>query len=564
MKKDNHQTDYSFTKFLSFSKNLNRLPIVLWVCLITSGAIFLTPTMSPRAIAYSALLSLSICALLFINKDLPINKRIRVLYDLIQLCCTLLLILIFGVWGLAYSVLFLSLLIFNAFKYSTKEYIAVFLMAILGLGILWTVQDISVFGNSDIKNIFFIVTANVFLATAILARVLAQESLVMQSKERSLLEQQEILRKENEEIKVVFNNMESAIIVLDKDNTISFANEKIIDIFALFRSRDESEISIDELMLIDPQGRKRPLREFVESNEECVYRSDLSIRIDSVVKNINLSISKSLDSKDKYNGAIVSIHNLNSDEILEKSKIEFSSLASHEIRTPLTAMDGYIYLMLNSDKFVFNDMTREYLSLLRDTTTDLIKLANSILQMSKLDDGSIRVDIEPVDLAEIINDASKNKTQSAEARGLTIDCNLSKTPIINTDKVKVAEIINNLIDNAIKFTNSGTIRLVLDQTGDELTVSVEDSGIGIPKDSKDKIFDKFYQVESYDTRKNSGSGLGLFLSRSLAKRIGGDLVLDETYNKGSKFSLVLPIKYPFPEDMKILKDKKLKEFIEGF
>ena len=100
--------------------------------------------------------------------------------------------------------------------------------------------------------------------------------------------------------------------------------------------------------------------------------------------------------------------------------------------------------------------------------------------------------------------------------------------------------------------------------GDEVIISVEDSGIGIPDSAKDKIFSKFFQVESYETRKKSGSGLGLYLSKSLARRIGGDLVLEATSKMGSRFNLILPIKYSNLEDIKKNQGHKLKEFIEGF
>lgn len=550
--------------FFSFRNNKTGLPIALWVALITTGALFLSPGISLKRTLCIIGLTFVICFMLCINQRIEINRKIRLFYNFIEIACILGLILSFGYWGLVYSIIFLVLLVMSAFEYSFIEYVAVFIMIVLSFGVIWFFQDLSIFKSVNVKNTFFLVIINVFFAAAVLVRTLAFESLSIKARERKLLDDQEALAKENEDIKVVFDNMENAIIVLDKNNFIKFANDRVIDVFTIFKSKNNEDIDVDKLMLIDSSGRKIPLSEIIVGSKERDYRSDLSVSVDDSVKNINILISKTVDTKGVYQGAIVSLHSLTSDEVLERTKTEFSSLASHEIRTPLTAMDGYIYIMLNNNKFEYNDITKEYLMMLHETTTDLIKLANSILQMSKLDDGSIKVDIEPVDLAELVTTIADNEQKNADAKSLKIESVISKVSMIDTDKVKVAEIITNLVENAIKFTNKGTIRIILDQAGDELIVSVEDSGVGIPEDSRTKIFDKFYQVENYDTRKNSGCGFGLFLSKSLARRIGGDLILEDTNDNGSVFSLRLPIKYPFPEDIKVLKDKKLKEFIEGF
>lgn len=550
--------------FLSFENNKNKLPIVLWVALITIGALSLTTNLSLGNVIYSIVLTVVLCFVIFINRQSELNRKLQVFYDLVAIACILALVLLFGYWGLTYTIFFLVILIIDAFKYSILEYIAIFVMTILSFVVIWYFQDLSIFGDVNIKNTFFLVVANIFFAAAVLIRILAHESLSMQAREKRLLEGKKILEKENEDIRVVFDNMENAIIVFDGDNVVKFANDRVIDIFTVFRSKHNEGIDADRLMLIDSSGRKISLEDIVLSSNERDYRSDLSVKVDGEIKNINLTISKTVDNKGVYKGAIVSLHSLTADEVLERTKNEFSSLASHEIRTPLTAMDGYIYLMLNNKKFEYNELTKTYLTMLHESTTDLIKLANSILQMSKLDDNSIKVDVESVDLAELIVAVANNEEKSAAAKDIKIESVLSKVSLIDTDKVKVTEIITNLVENAIKFTNSGTIKILLDQEGENLVVSVQDSGVGIPDDSKNKIFDKFYQVENYDTRKNSGCGFGLFLSKSLAKRIGGDLVLEDTNENGSVFSLTLPVKYPFSEDMIVLKDKKLKEFIEGF
>lgn len=551
-------------KFFSISSNKNGLPIAFWMILTTLGLMFFISNQQIIKNLYVIVLALIFCMSLFTNRQYELNQKMRVAYDIIGIACIVGLALSFEGWGLSYIIFFLVMIIIGAFNYYLVEYITVFLIMALSLGVVWFFQDLAIFGNIDVKNIFFIVTINIFFAITVLVRLLAIESLNTKAREKRLLEDQKILEKENRDIKIVFDNMENAIIVFDESNNIKFANDKIIDIFTVFKSKHNKDIKIEKLKLIDSSGRKVSLDEIIDATTDRDYRSDLSVKVDDAIVNINLTVSKYLDDKNTYRGAIVSFHSLTSDEALERTKNEFTSLASHEIRTPLATMDGYIYLILNNNKFEYNDMTKQYLLMLHEATNDLIKLANSILQMSKLDDNSIRVDIESLNMADLIAEVVDSEEKNASAKNIKIECSISKVPLIDTDKVKVLEIITNLVENAIKFTNSGSIGVKLDQIGNEVVVSVEDSGIGIPDMSKAKIFDKFYQVENYDTRKNSGCGFGLYLSKSLAKRIGGDLELESTGNNGSVFSLSLPVDYPFQEDMKALKDKKLKEFIEGF
>lgn len=250
--------------------------------------------------------------------------------------------------------------------------------------------------------------------------------------------------------------------------------------------------------------------------------------------------------------------------MFEKSMVGFASLASHEIRTPLTVIEGYLYLMLINKDFKYNSLTKEYLTMLHSTTLDLIKLSNDILSISKLDESSIEVDIEPVDLGLLIEKSVNEHIKIARLKDLDITYNFKKVPSIMTDRSKLNEIVSNLIENAIKFSIKGTISIELDQDDNNITISVEDTGIGIPKESTDKIFKKFYQVENPLIRKSGGTGLGLYISKTLAKRLGGNLILEQTSKKGSKFTLRLPIKYPYGSDLKKKENRELKEFIKGF
>ncbi len=554
-----------FLKTELLSVNKFRWPIIIWLASITVLLIFATNGLTPFDILQSILMTIIISFFFYFNIEYFNKNNLNLLPDLIKIGCLLLLALIFGYWGLVYTVFFLIILIIDAFSYSLRDFIIVIGMIATAFFFIWLLNNDPIYQVPLIKNTFFLVISNAIFALGILLRTMARESLVAIKREKNLEKSQKLLSKENDEINAIFNNMENSVISLDERNNIYFINKSATEIFPIFKNKSIKNISIDDLKLVDSTGRLMKLREIVDKTNKKSYRSDLRIYFDNDVINYSALVDKTFDDDKNYKGAIISLHSLTDDELLEKSKIEFSSLASHEIRTPLTVIEGYTYLMLtNNTEFVYNETTKKYLKILHETTSDLIKLSNSILSMSKIDEGSIRVDIEKTNLESLIKKETNVETELAKLKDLKINYVLNKVPRIDTDPTKVGEILRNLIENAIKFSDEGTISVTLDQVGNEVIISVEDSGIGIPDSAKDKIFSKFYQVESYETRKNSGSGLGLYLSKSLARRIGGDLVLEATSKKGSRFNLILPIKYSNIEDLKKNQVNKLKEFIEGF
>lgn len=542
----------------------NRWPIVLWLFLSTLALLVFTKGLSLLEIAQSILLTFVVSFFLFFDIYYFNKKNLNLLPEIIKISSIAMLVMMFGYWGMIYTVFFLIILIIDAFSYSLRDFVIVILMIAAALWVVWMFGSDPVLNNPLIRNTFFLVVSNAIFALGILLRMFARESLYMKQREKDLEREQDLLQKENEEIAAILNNMESAIFSLSKNNDIYFANKSAVTSFPEIKKGNKLKSDPSKILLSDTLGKSVSLKGLVDSPDGKLYRNDLVVSVNGKTVNYNSLVTKIYDEKGEYSGAMISLHSLTADEMLEKSRMEFASLASHEIRTPLTVIEGYSYLMLNSKEFEYNQITRDYLTMLHDTTTDLIRLSNGILSMSKIDEGSVRVNVENVDLGSIIKDVVAEELKAAKSKGLNIEYNISRVPRIDSDKTKIGEILRNLVENAIKFSDKGIISIDMDQNGDEIDISVEDSGIGIPEGSKEKIFTKFYQVENWDTRKNSGSGLGLYVSKAMSRRIGGDLVLEETSRKGSKFTLILPVRYPNADDLKKRRDKKLKEFIEGF
>lgn len=240
-------------------------------------------------------------------------------------------------------------------------------------------------------------------------------------------------------------------------------------------------------------------------------------------------------------------------ELSSKYKSEFLANMSHELRTPLNSL-----LILSRDlaenksKNLTEDQV-ESAEIIYKGGNDLLALINEVLDLSKIEAGKMSLNIEPVNIKQFSEDLYKTFKRHTEQKGLSFHVDLSdKLPVrINTDTQRLNQILKNLISNAIKFTDKGSVSLKFElQEQDKLRISVADTGVGIPQDKQKIIFEAFQQAEGGTSRKYGGTGLGLSISRELAKLLGGEITLQSKSNEGSVFTLIIPLE---------LKDSELNE-----
>jgi signal transduction histidine kinase len=162
----------------------------------------------------------------------------------------------------------------------------------------------------------------------------------------------------------------------------------------------------------------------------------------------------------------------------------------------------------------------------------------------KVEDDELRVEMQKTNLAELAKKALKAEQKKAREKGLKLQFALAskKVPEIFTDRVKVREILTNLLENGIKFTEKGTVTLELGVLEKEVIISVTDTGAGIADKDQKMVFQKFYRSENWKTRKTGGTGLGLYIAKTLVERLGGRIGVQSSLGKGSRFYFTLPIK----------------------
>lgn len=228
-------------------------------------------------------------------------------------------------------------------------------------------------------------------------------------------------------------------------------------------------------------------------------------------------------------------------EIANKVKDEFLGVMSHELRTPLSVVSGYSQLMKDGMLGEINEEQDRALSLVLRRTNDLLILISSILDATNIESGALRVVREEVRLRDFLEELRMGyNIRLKKPINLNWDWPVD-LPVIHTDGVKLRQILQNLINNAIKFTDQGNITILVRSAPAHVSFKISDMGVGIPEDALPFIFDKFRQVDGSNARLYEGVGLGLYIVKKFTALLGGKIDVESAVGKGSTFSLTIPI-----------------------
>ncbi len=228
---------------------------------------------------------------------------------------------------------------------------------------------------------------------------------------------------------------------------------------------------------------------------------------------------------------------------LDRLKSNFLATMSHELRTPLTSVIGYSEMMLEGLGGPLTAEQREYLGIIMEKGENLLQLITSILDITKIEAGRVRLVMSEVELGQLVRDAVSTVLPHARKKGLTLHCEQAASlPKVVCDREKVRQCLINLVSNAVKFTPSGGSVTVgaTDLPGERVGLFVSDTGIGIPQEHLAKVWDVFYQVDGSSTREYGGAGLGLAIVKSFVEAHGGQVEVRSVPDSGSTFTMMLP------------------------
>lgn len=257
---------------------------------------------------------------------------------------------------------------------------------------------------------------------------------------------------------------------------------------------------------------------------------------------VESSISHILtDDHKSIENTIIVIRNISEEKEFIDAKNEFVSLTTHELRTPLTAIKGYLSMALaNGGKNPANE--KKYINKAYQSTERLVELVEELLEVVRIDENRIEIQPEIFAIGEIIEESIEELSQKAAGKNISFRYRAGLPIFVFGDKPKTKQVIENLIDNAIKYTRSnGTISLGLEKREHELLISIKDTGVGIPQRYQDSIFERFVRVDNPLSVKAGGTGLGLYIVKSLVERQGGKIWVKSDVGKGTTFYFTLPL-----------------------
>ena len=238
-------------------------------------------------------------------------------------------------------------------------------------------------------------------------------------------------------------------------------------------------------------------------------------------------------------------HALDRAEVASQAKSEFLASMSHELRTPLAAFVGYLDLLEGEMVGPVEPLQKDYLARVKTAARHLISIIEEILTFSRVEAGKHTRFIESVNATDLTREVEALFEPQARAKSLALELELPPEPIVlRTDATKLKQILINLLGNALKFTDAGSVSLAVSQSGARVSFVVSDTGPGIIVADRERVFDAFTQLDQSHRRRKGGTGLGLPVSRKLAHLLGGDLLVDEAVGGGARFTLTLPAGVP--------------------
>lgn len=340
-------------------------------------------------------------------------------------------------------------------------------------------------------------------------------------------EQLQTARQKQEEFRLITENMSEGFLVIDSQRNVLTYNSSAIKLLGISKALTGDVLAIN---------RSSPFRNAVEralSGEHFENEMTLGENVYSIIAN-------PVFAENKIIGAVIVVLDVTERVQLEKLRREFTANVSHELKTPLTSISGFAELMMNG---VPVDDVKDFSKSIYDEAQRLVTLVGDIIKLSKLDESSERFEREEVDLRELAESVVKRLKLASESKNVTvtIDGNAQMIGVRNV----LNEMIYNLCDNAIKYNkNGGSANVVISSNEEKriVTLTVRDTGIGIPSYAQSRIFERFYRVDKGRSKSAGGTGLGLAIVKHAAACHNAEIQLKSEENKGTEITIIFPDK----------------------
>ncbi|TAL70875.1 MAG: HAMP domain-containing histidine kinase [Bacteroidetes bacterium] len=344
------------------------------------------------------------------------------------------------------------------------------------------------------------------------------------------------IKEQKEELSQLIAGLQEGLIVIDKLGKITLSNKSFERIIG-----KANILGVDYWTVLQDTKVAKLIKQ-LKSQFRSITKE---IRVDD---GYFLCSGSYIEPKEEI---ILIFYNITDRKNLELVKKDFISNASHELRTPLTSIKGYVETLQTE----IDEKHKPFLDIIEKNTDRIIRIVEDLTILSELEEKKQEPEFQEVNLIDISKNIIKIFEQSASAKGLILQFNYDENlPPIKADSFKIEQLLINLIDNAIKYTNEGTIQLNItneveegsqpspkDNVNNNIIIEISDTGIGIPKEHQSRIFERFYTVDKSRSKKLGGTGLGLSIVKHIVQLHNGEIKVESELGKGTRFIVLLPV-----------------------
>jgi two-component system phosphate regulon sensor histidine kinase PhoR len=363
--------------------------------------------------------------------------------------------------------------------------------------------------------------------------------------------QVQLCQRRERNAEAIIYSIRDAVVVVDEYDKLLMANESAGKLFG-FDHRDSQYKPIDSLIETDKEEFATFVSQCRQSKARATRR-EIEISKDGILRTYDTMVSCVYDHAEKVCGVVGILHDITREKEISQMKNDFVSHVSHELKTPLASITAYSEMLVDGEASD-EDTRKEFYSVIQNQAERLNRLIEDILNTSRIESGLIKVDKQTLSLPLLLDEqvqmikgfaAEKNigvswRHEDAESKGGGVIV----FGQVNADKDMLSQVIVNLLSNAVKYTpNGGTVKVEMDidEKADMARVSVSDTGVGIPEDNLERVFDKFYRVKA-NNGQAKGTGLGLNLVKQIIEKVhGGRVFVKSKVGQGSTFGFELPL-----------------------
>lgn len=361
--------------------------------------------------------------------------------------------------------------------------------------------------------------------------------------EHKVQERTEELEEEREKNLAIVLSLIDGLLVFDEYSQLSLMNSQA----EKFLGVNGKKIYGKKIFELNPYKNFRPLVSFLGNQLQEIFRQDVQIK-----ENLILEVSTiPLISKNQLRiGTVVVLHDITREKLVEKMKSEFVTVAAHQLRTPTSAIKWSLKMLVDGDLGDLSLNQKEIIEKTYNTNEKVIHLIRDLLNVARIEEGKFLTKVILSNIEDVIQSVVAEYQEDIKKKKLNFELKKSDEEppkvMLDFDKMKIA--VGNLIDNAIRYTlPNGKIAVSIIKREEELEVQIKDSGVGIPENQQDKVFTKFFRGDNIITIETEGTGLGLFITKSIIEAHGGRIWFESEGRRGTTFCFSIPLKEKFAE-----------------